>query len=39
MMLSEYEEIGSEKMDSAVPAIVKQADIPDDKKITKAEIL
>ncbi len=35
----EYEEIGSEKMDSAVPAIVKQADIPDDKKITKVEIL
>ncbi len=35
----EYEEIGSEKMDSAVPAVVKQSDIPDDKKITKVEIL
>ncbi len=26
-------------MDSAVPAVVKQSDIPDDKKITKVEIL
>lgn len=33
------EVIGSEKMEDAVPAVVQNSDIPDDKKITKVQIL
>lgn len=36
---SEVSVIGSEKMEDSVPAIIKTSDIPDDKKITKVEIL
>ena len=31
--------VGSESVENAVPAMVKTSDIPDDKKITKVEIL
>ena len=36
---SDYDVIGSEKMEDSVPAVVKSLDIPDGKKITKVEIL
>ena len=36
---SEVSVIGSEKMEDSVPAIIKTSNIPDDKKITKVEIL
>lgn len=36
---SDYEVIGSEKMENAVPAVVKSLDVPEGKKITKVEIL
>lgn len=35
----EVEIIGSEKMETAVPALVKESDLPDDKKVTKVEII
>lgn len=36
---SDYDVIGSEKMEDSVPAVVKSLDVPDGKKITKVEIL
>ena len=36
---SGYEVIGSEKMETAVPAVVKSLNVPEGKKITKVEIL
>lgn len=36
---SDYEVIGSEKMETAVPAVVKSLNVPEGKKITKVEIL
>lgn len=36
---ADFDVIGSEKMEDAVPAVVKSSDIPNDKKITKVEIL
>ena len=41
-MFTEYDDVvsvGSESMESSVPAMVKTSDIPEDKKITKVEIL
>lgn len=35
----EFEMIGSEKVEDSVPAVVKTSDIPDEKKITKVQIL
>ena len=36
---SDYDVIGSEKMEDSVPAVVKSLDVPDGKKITKVEII
>ncbi len=36
---ADYEVIGSEKVETAVPAVVKSLDVPEGKKITKVEIL
>ena len=36
---SDYDVIGSEKMEDSVPAVVKSLAVPDGKKITKVEIL
>ncbi len=37
--LEEIEEIGSESVEKSVPAFVKTSDIPNDKKITKVQII